>query len=54
MAFVAATVSVDELPAVIEVGLAEIVTVGAGGAAATTVTDVVEEAFPPLPMAVAV
>jgi hypothetical protein len=54
VAFVAVTVSVDELPAVIDVGLAAMVTVGAGGADATTVTDVAEDAFPPVPVAVAV
>jgi hypothetical protein len=54
VAFVAVTVSVDELPAVIEVGFAAMVTVGAGGAAAITVTETTEEAFPPVPVAVAV
>jgi hypothetical protein len=52
VAFVAATVSVDELPGLIEVGLAVIVTVG--GAAATTVTIAVAVAVPPAPVAVAV
>jgi hypothetical protein len=50
----AVTVRVDELPAVIELGFATMLTVGAGGAAAATVTDVAEEAFPPAPVAVAV
>jgi shikimate 5-dehydrogenase len=54
VAFVAVTVRVDELPAVIELGFATMLTVGAGGAAAATVTDVAEEAFPPAPVAVAV
>jgi hypothetical protein len=49
---VAATVNVEELPAVIEVGSAVMVTVGA--AAASTVTDAAEEAFPPVPVALAV
>jgi hypothetical protein len=44
---------VDELPAVIVTGFAAMVTVGAP-AAATTVTDVADEAFPPVPVAVAV
>jgi hypothetical protein len=49
---VVATISVEELPAVIEVGFATMVTVGA--AAATTVTDAAEEAFPPVPLTLAV
>jgi hypothetical protein len=52
VAFVAVTVKVDELPAVIEVGLAVIATVGAGPAVIETVA--VAEAFPPVPVAVAV
>ena len=52
VAFAAITVKVDELPAVIEAGLAVMVTVGAASAA--TVTDAVAEAVPPLPVATAV
>jgi hypothetical protein len=52
VAFVAVTVKVDELPAVIEVGLAVIATVGAGPA--VTVTVAVADVFPPAPVAVAV
>jgi hypothetical protein len=48
---VAATVNVDDPPAVIEVGLAVMLTVGA--AAGVTVTVVAAEAFPPAPVAVA-
>jgi hypothetical protein len=52
---VAATVKVDELPAVIEVGLAARVTVGAGaGAAGATVTAATDDALPPVPVALAV
>jgi hypothetical protein len=55
VAFVAATVNVDELPAVIEVGLAARVTAGAGaGAAAATVTAATDDALPPVPVALAV
>jgi hypothetical protein len=52
VAFAAVTVKVDEPPAVIEAGLALMVTVGAG--AAVTVTVVFAEAFPPVPVAFAV
>ena len=52
VAFVATTVSVDELPDVIEVGFALIVIVGAG--AAVTVTVAVAVALPPTPIAVAI
>jgi hypothetical protein len=52
VAFVAVTVSVDELPALIEAGLAVILTVGP--ALATTVTVAVAVAVPPAPVAVAV
>jgi hypothetical protein len=53
VALLAATVSVDEFPATIEVGFAEIVTVGAD---AVTVTVVVAVAgvVPAAPLAVAV
>jgi hypothetical protein len=50
VALVAVTVKVDELPVTIEVGLAVMLTVGAGA----TVTVVPAEAFPPAPVAVAV
>jgi hypothetical protein len=53
VAFVAVTVKVEELPAVIEVGSAAMVTVGAGPDAAT-VTVAVAVAVPPVPVAVAV
>jgi hypothetical protein len=49
---VAATVSVDELPVVIEVGLAVMLTAGADGG--STVTVALEDAVPPVPVAVAV
>jgi hypothetical protein len=52
VAFVAVTVKVDELPDVIEVGLAVMLTVAAGGA--VTVTVAVAVALPPAPVAVAV
>jgi hypothetical protein len=52
VAFVAVTVSVDELPAVIDVGFADIVTVGAE--VEVTVTVAVAEATPPAPVAVTV
>jgi hypothetical protein len=52
---VATTVNVDELPAVIDVGLAARVTVGAGaGAAGETVTAAVDDDLPPVPLALAV
>jgi hypothetical protein len=54
VALVAVTVSVDDPPAVIEVGLAAILTVGAGLVDAPTVTVVDAEIFPPAPVAVAV
>jgi hypothetical protein len=50
VAFVAVTVSVDELPELMEVGLAEILTVSA----VDTVTFAVAVAVPPAPVAVAV
>jgi len=50
-ALVAVTVKVDEFPAVIEVGLAVRLTVGAAGG--VTVTVVVAEFVPPVPVAVA-
>jgi hypothetical protein len=49
---VAVTVKVDEFPAVMDVGFAVMLTVGAAGG--TTVTIVVAVAFPPVPVAVAV
>lgn len=52
MAFVAAAVRMDELPAVTEVGSAVMLTVGAGFAA--TVTVAVAVTVPPVPVAVAV
>ncbi len=58
--FVAVTVNVDELPAVMEAGLAAMLTVGAGVAAgpdaggAVTVRIAFAEADPPSPVAVAV
>ena len=52
VAFAAVTVKVDELPDVIEAGLATIVTVGGGFG--VTVTDAVAVAVPPGPVAVAV
>jgi hypothetical protein len=51
----AVTVKVEELPAVIDVGLAEIATVVIpGGGAAVTVTLATADAFPPAPDALAV
>ena len=52
VAFVAVTVIVDEFPEEIDVGLATMLTVGAGFG--TTVTVVFDEVFPPGPVAVAV
>jgi hypothetical protein len=52
VAFDEDTVSVDELPAVIEAGLAVMFTVGGGFG--VTVTVAVAEAFPPAPVATAV
>jgi hypothetical protein len=52
VALVAVTVRVEELPVVMEVGFAAMVTVGALGA--TTVTIAVAVAVPPVPVAVAV
>jgi hypothetical protein len=49
---VAVTVRVDEFPEMTDVGLAVILTVGAGFA--VTVTVELAEAFPPGPVAVAV
>jgi hypothetical protein len=54
VAFVAVTVSVEVLPDVIDVGLAAMVTVGAGLVDALTVTVAVEVTVPPGPVAVAV
>lgn len=52
---VALMVRIDELPAVIEVGFAEILTVGAGGGGAwVTVTVAVADALVPPPVATAV
>jgi hypothetical protein len=51
---VAVTVKVEEPPAVIDVGLATMATVGAPAVAGTTVTVVAADAFPPAPVAVAV
>ena len=53
MAFAAATVSVELLPALIVVGFAAIVTVG-GTTAGVTVTVAVAVALPPTPLAVTV
>jgi len=52
VAFAAATVKVDEVPALIEAGLAVMLTVVA--AADATVTVAGAEAFPPEPVAVTV
>lgn len=52
VSYVAVTVKVDELPGVIEVGLAAMVTVGSG--LGVTVTVVVAWILPPSPVAVAV
>jgi hypothetical protein len=52
VAFIAVTVRMDELPEVMEAGLAVILTVGVG--IGTTVTVVVADIFPPAPVAVAV
>jgi hypothetical protein len=52
VAFAAITVNVDELPELMDVGVAAMLTVGAAGA--TTVTVAVAEVFPPAPAAVAV
>ena len=52
MAFVAVTVKVDELPALIEAGLATMVIVGVG--AGVIVTVAVAEALPAVPVAAAV
>ena len=54
VAFVAATVNVDDPPKATEVGVAAIVTVGAGVVDEPTVTVVVADVFPPAPVAVAV
>jgi hypothetical protein len=54
VAFVAATVSVDELPAGIVLGLAVMLTVGAAAPGGVTVTTVVAVVLPPAPVAVAV
>lgn len=50
VAFVEVQVSVEELPEVIDEGLAERVTVGAPAGAAVTVTLAVSEALPPSPV----
>jgi hypothetical protein len=51
----AVTVNVEEPPAVIDVGLAAMATVGIpAGAAGVTVTVATADAFPPAPVAVAV
>jgi hypothetical protein len=52
VALVAATVKVEEFPAVIDVGLATRVTAGIDGV--VTVTTAVAEAAPPAPLALAV
>jgi hypothetical protein len=52
VAWIAVTVKIDELPAVIDVGFAEIVRVGAGFT--VTVTVVAAEIVPPGPFEVAV
>jgi hypothetical protein len=52
VAFIAVTVSVDEFPEIIDVGLAMMVTVGAEFC--VTVTVVAAEALPPEPVAFAV
>jgi hypothetical protein len=52
VAFVAVTVKMDESPDVIDVGLAEMLTVGAAGTTVTVAALV--EVFPPVPVAVAV
>ena len=52
VALVELTVKVDEFPEVMDVGVAAIVTVGAGFGVTVTVTDA--EIFPPVPIAVAV
>jgi hypothetical protein len=56
VALAAFTVKVEEPPAVIEAGLAVMLTVGAGGGvpAWVTVTTVMAVALPPVPVAVAV
>jgi hypothetical protein len=54
VAFVAVTVNVEELPEVMDVGLAVMVTVGVVVVAAATVTVAVAVALPPGPVAVAV
>jgi hypothetical protein len=52
VAFVAVTVRVEELPAAIEVGLAAMVTVGAGPVLVLTFTVAVAVTVPPAPVAV--
>ena len=54
VALVAITVKVEEPPDAMDVGLAVMLTVGAGGVAGVTVTVVLAEALPPAPVAVAV
>jgi hypothetical protein len=52
VAFDAVTVKVDDAPALTEVGLAAMMTVGAG--LAVTVKAITADAFPPIPDATAV
>jgi hypothetical protein len=55
VALAAVTVNVEEPPALIDVGLAAMATVGIpGGGTGTTVTIATADAFPPAPVAVAV
>jgi hypothetical protein len=54
VAFVAVTVNVEELPAVMDAGLALMVTVGIVTVVVPTVTEAVAVAVPPAPVAVAV
>ncbi len=54
VAFVAATVRVEELPAVMVLGLALMLTVGDGAPGGVTVTTVVAVVLPPAPVALAV
>jgi hypothetical protein len=52
VAFIAVTVRMEELPAAMEAGLAEILTVGAGFGPIVTIA--LADAFPAAPVAVAV
>jgi hypothetical protein len=54
VALVPVTVKVEDPPEVIEVGLAVMLAVGTATTAGVTVTDATAEAFPPLPVALAV